>query len=56
MSMNDFFPDFDAICPVAFDGSIGPGAGAIENIDIASYPGVSLWEGVIPRGKCPKGV
>ena len=56
MCLDDFSPGGDAVCPVVFDCSVGPAAGAVEDVYVVSDIEVCSWSGVVPGWECVEGV
>ena len=49
---DDLGPGLGVVGPVAADGAVSPGSGAVEDVDVAADPGGFAWSGVIPGRQC----
>lgn len=50
MCVDNFNPDVDAVCPIAFVRPKGPAASTVEDIHIASKTGAFPWSRVVLEG------
>ena len=49
---DDLGPGLGVVGPVAADGAVSPGSGAVEDVDVAADPAALAWSGVVPGGQC----